>query len=265
MKQLRELLPSQDFDNQLVDYYASTTGYQSIIPSVMASDFRCPFCGCSRYVIRTEKDGKRLWICLDLCAASKLPRSDTPISAGSTEHRSVAWSQWCSIMKLGDKCHAIAFEGIQQVPAKVDFLIKFSKSPSGLVLMLGRSGAGKSYACLGLCELFTRNDPQATFITQAALMSHWLPSSRGDGLRDFLDRVETTPLLVVDDFGASDPSPGFLGYFMDLINTRMQWTTRGTVINTNLSFEKLARFCGEALIDRLRTAQQMIFDGESRR
>jgi DNA replication protein DnaC len=71
--------------------------------------------------------------------------------------------------------------------------------------------------------------------------------------------------LIVDDFGTNEPSDKFMGFFMDLINSRMQWEKRGTVITTNLDEKKLGQFCGDALSDRLNTGTLLIFEGKTRR
>jgi DNA replication protein DnaC len=70
---------------------------------------------------------------------------------------------------------------------------------------------------------------------------------------------------VIDDFGTAEMSPGFMSFFMDLINTRMQWSNRGTIITTNLNDTKFSEYCGEALADRINTGQLFEFKGKSKR
>ncbi len=92
-----------------------------------------------------------------------------------------------------------------------------------------------------------------------------------DGWKDFnkppvfLSSLKTCKLLVIDDFGTGDIPENFMTFFMDLINTRTQWTDRGTIITTNLDNKTLGIKCGEALANRLTTGQQFKFEGASRR
>jgi DNA replication protein DnaC len=127
--------------------------------------------------------------------------------------------------------------------------------------MQGSSGSGKTYASMGVCELFTRTQTSAIFTTQTKMLSNWL----ADEGMFYINRVEDTNLLVVDDFGTGEVTPGFMKFFLDLINTRMQWSTRGTIISTNLSDKDLADYCGSALNDRIKTGQKMLFNEKTRR
>ena len=58
---------------------------------------------------------------------------------------------------------------------------------------------------------------------------------------------------------------GFLSFFMELINSRIQWTNRGTVITTNLQNDQINALLGDALSDRILTGQIFEFEGPSRR
>ena len=70
---------------------------------------------------------------------------------------------------------------------------------------------------------------------------------------------------MIDDFGTGEIPEKFMTFFLDLINSRMQWRRKGTVITTNLPNDELAKVCSEALANRLRTAQYFIFNNDSRR
>ena len=70
---------------------------------------------------------------------------------------------------------------------------------------------------------------------------------------------------MIDDFATGEPNSKFLEFFMEVINTRIQWSNRGTVITTNLKTKEFNTYCGEALVDRITTGQKFIFVGESRR
>jgi DNA replication protein DnaC len=130
--------------------------------------------------------------------------------------------------------------------------------------MPGDKGTGKTYTSLAICEFYTRFRPHCVFITQERLMREWVDESTGTPSEIFKS-VEKCELLVVDDFGTSEPTPKFMSYFFNLIDTRIQWTNRGTVINTNLDNEKFSKICGEPLMDRLSMGQIIKFKGKSKR
>jgi DNA replication protein DnaC len=143
-------------------------------------------------------------------------------------------------------------------------MAKFCHKPSDLILMQGNPGSGKTYSAMGMCELFTRNSTSCIFVTQVKLWDKWLEVSSG-GDKHFIERIKSVNLLVIDDFGTAEVSPAFLKFFMEIINERLQWTDRGTVITTNLLNEKWGEFCGEALTDRISMGQLFTFEDSSRR
>lgn len=145
------------------------------------------------------------------------------------------------------------------------FLLKYAQKPSGIVIMQGKPGTGKTYGSLGVCEYFTRSQSSCVFVSQRELLRIWLSITRGEIQSNYLSSVENCLLLVIDDFGTSEPSPGFMSYFMELIDKRMQWKDKGTIITTNLDTKKLNVYCGDALNDRLGTGQFLIYEGKTRR
>ncbi len=131
--------------------------------------------------------------------------------------------------------------------------------------MQGPAGSGKTYSAMATCELFTRDDGSCLFFTQKQLADQWQANFNSDKPYLFREKIYSYALLVVDDFGTKDPTPGFLEFFMDVINTRMQWKRRGTIITTNLDDKNMAQFCGSSLSDRLNTGQKLIFTGKTKR
>jgi DNA replication protein DnaC len=166
---------------------------------------------------------------------------------------------------MGDSCHDVRFEKVNQSQGKVDYMRKFAETPRSIILMQGSKGLGKTYSAMAICELYTRTRNSAMFMTQKQMLDRWMETFKADKYDGFIDKVKTIEILVIDDFGTGELSKGFLSFFMDIINTRMQWTNRGTVITTNLDNSKIGGFCGDALTDRLNTGQKFEFSGESRR
>lgn len=232
---------------------------------IMSNEVTCPICGGNNgyavFIDPTISD-KRMWFCAEADCLSVVKRSRPSTTQTIPKgKRSIQWQVWCEINDLGDKVHDVSFEKVQQSSSKIDYLLKFSKTPNGIILMQGAAGCGKTYASMALCELFTRENPYAMFLTQNRMQEKWLGEERDR----FIEKIRKVNLLVVDDFGTGDVPPGFMKFFLDLIDTRLQWSNRGTVITTNLDDSNLISYCGEALNDRIKTGQKFEFKDKTRR
>lgn len=250
-------------EDRIVHCIHTHKGYKTLETPKMASEMECIFCGHKEgYTCKIDKD-TRSWICGRVCPSSKLPKFVSSTYIPPKPRRSLEWALFCENNGLGDLYHDVKFDLIDQNQGKLDFLKKFAKNCQGLLLMHGSAGTGKTYACLGLCELFTRTSEYAKFTTMRQLIDDW--SRSFDPSSNFVRDIKRVELLIIDDVGTGTPPDKFMEFFMDLINSRMQWKNRGTVITTNLTPEKLSEICGDALSDRFKTAQQFVFSGKSRR
>lgn len=250
---------------RLCHYYASSDGYQPLEEPAMSNQISCRFCGCEWGGTLMLEDKKRAWFCGRICEASKLVKSKSNAMVAPTSQRSLEWPLFCEINGIGDKYHDVCFENIRQSDEQIKYLREYAKKPNDLILMSGPSGLGKTYACLALCELYTRHSTSCMFFTQASLFEKWKQTANRDDISNFVSKSKETSLLIIDDFGTSELSPTFLAFCLDLVNSRMQWTNRGTVITTNLDSKKFNSMVGEAMSDRLNTGQILLFSGQSRR
>ncbi len=257
-----------EMESKLVHFIATSKGMIAIDPPRLSNEIQCEFCGSKEHytcLVTTIKDDfQRLWICGRVCSLSVLPRTLMATTTPPTPKRALLWPEFCEINGIGNLYHDVKFESINQSEAKIAYMLKFVAAPCGFILMQGTPGTGKTYAAMAMCELFTRKSRFCIFTTQKQMSNNWL-NAIGDHQNNYINSLTLTPLLVIDDFGTGEVNPKFLEFFMDLINTRMQWNNRGTVITTNLNAQKLASFCGDALSDRLNTGQQFEFKGETRR
>jgi hypothetical protein len=268
MKILDDLLKKEvkeEQEDKFIHFISSSEGYKPLeTPRWLSEIEGCPFCGSSKlFAWAVDKDHNAVF-CGRVCLASKLPMASTGRDIPAIPQRALEWAFFCEINGIGDQYHDVRFEKIQQNKGKLDYMLKFASSPKGIILMMGGPGTGKSYAALGICEYFTRSSLHCIFLTQKQLATHWV-HTQNDPLDNFLQRLISVPLLVIDDFATGEPNPKFLEFFMGIIDSRLQWKGRGTVITTNLDNKKLANFCGEALADRINTGQIMQFEGGSRR
>ena len=247
----------------LVHFVADIGSWRQLEEPVLSSEIACPVCEGSDhytpYVDPVAKDYRRVRICAKRNCEANVKRS-------SSEHKNIRpitrvqpWALFCEISGIGDIHYDVRFERIDQPEGKISYMLKFLKNPSGVLYMQGDPGTGKTYAAMGMCEYYTRKSKSCTFVTARQLFKKWLEV--GDGVPNILN----AELLVIDDFGTSEVSPAFMTFFMDLINSRLQWTNRGTVITTNLDDAKFSEFCGKPLADRIRTGQLFEFKGKSRR
>lgn len=249
-------------DPIICDHVMAPEGMMPVDPPILATEHKCQWCGTETHYcpfVDPNKSRSRLWLCSNVnCLTYKLTKSYNPSLESKKLHRAILWPLFCEFNGIGNLHHDVTFENVKQSEGKISFMLKFIAQPQGLILMQGNSGTGKTYAALGMCEMFTRKDSACIFTTQTKIEEKWQ-----DKLT--MSQLLNCKLLVIDDFGVAEMSKEFLKYFMDLMNTRLQWSDKGTVITTNLSKQKLVDYCGEALADRINTGQLFQFFGESRR
>lgn len=273
MKQLKHLLnkflPHQNPEGKLVHFMAQMSGWVELPIPAISTTLQCSHCESSaHYVVFADptKSDKKVWICANpVCLTLDQKNSFRNIKVAPQPQRAIVWALFAELNGIGDEYHDVLFENVNQSSGKIDYMRKFVQSPRGFIVMEGEKGTGKSYSAMAICELFTRTRTSAMFMTQRQMMTQWLETFKSDGCTHFIEKVTTKELLVIDDFGTCEISPGFMAFFMDLVNTRMQWKNRGTVLTTNLNDEKLSDYCGDALMDRLNTGQKFLFKGKTRR
>lgn len=265
--ELDKVKNSMKSDNKLVHFIATSLGYQPIDPPVFSEEITCQFCGCEfGYTpLMDTNDSRRAWMCGRVCSRSKLPNERVATKTPPIARRALEWPKFCEINGLGDVNYEVKFEDIEQSDGKIAYMLKFAATPRGILHMQGEPGTGKTYAALAMCELYTRKNTECIFTTQKQMSNNWLETFNRDRYSNYIERVTNCNLLVIDDFGTADIAPGFMAFFMDLINSRLQWTTRGTVITTNLQAKAFALYCGDALTDRINTGQLFEFKGKTRR
>lgn len=228
-------------------------------------EYKCEFCGGVQFNT-CMFEGKKIWQCSKIdCAVQTVLKLSIGTTTQPSFSKGLEWPLFCEMNGLGDLNYGIKFELIEQSLGKIDYLKKFVANPRGIIIMQGTKGSGKTYATLGACELYTRTSDTIIFLTQKQLNEKWFESIKSNCLNNFISKITNVPFLAIDDFGTGAMSSDFLTFFMDLINTRMQWSNRGTIITTNLKGADLTKYCGDALSDRLNTGQIFEFYESSRR
>lgn len=264
----RDSIPTQE-EPKLIDAIQDTFHLKYLEAPIMSTEAKCPICGGNvgqMCLIDPSVSGKRMWFCVESDCMALIKRS----TSNSTQimpktKRSIEWPLFCELNDLGDIYHDVSFEKVQQSSSKIECLLKFCRTPKGIILMQGTPGAGKTYAALGVCELFTRTNDYCLFYTGNRLIKDWVLLSKTEKASQFRDRIMGCNLLVIDDLATGEPTDKFMEFFMEIINVRTQWSNRGTIITTNLNDHDFSRICGKALADRIGTGQKFEFKDKSRR
>lgn len=264
---LESLAPSRP---TLCGYVSTPWGVTPMKEPKLSIEHSCEYCsGKGHYtpLVNPNDSDAKTWLCANPhCEVYKTTKGVVTTPNTTQRKRALEWPKFCEINGIGDLEHHVKFEDIDQSAAKVSYLLKFSVKPQGIILMRGDTGTGKSYCAMATCEIFTRKSTSAVFTTQKNLCYQWLEKFKNnDPLNNLIDKVTNYELLVIDDFGTGDIPPGFMGFFMDLLNTRMQWSNRGTIITTNLDSQTFDNYCGPALSDRILTGQIFEFKGKTKR
>ena len=263
----KDSLPPKS-EGKIVHKIAVLGGWKSLENPTMSTELCCTICGKTEHYtpIMYPPNHEKVWICANgLCESNMSVYQQTKGITPTPSGRAILWPKFCEINGIGNKQSDVKFESINQSQAKIDYMTKWIKSPADIIFMQGTTGTGKTYCSLAMCEYFTRKNMSCIFTTQKQMFNSWMETFKSDRVTGYINKIENVELLVVDDFGTGEISPAFMSFFMDLINTRMQWKNRGTVITTNLENDKFSEYCGEALADRITTGQNFKFEGESRR
>ena len=254
---------------KMVRYIAALGGWRRLPKDTLSSELSCPICegiACFTPIAYPERSNEKVWICAKLnCEAitqvlgSKA--TDTPTNA----RRAKEWAVWCQENDIPDLDRECTFQGISQSPADMLKIRNFMSGKKPFLILAGEPGTGKTYTSLGICEKFTQLSASCYFTTQKKMAADWGETFKANGSVNYIPKITNVSLLVIDDFGTGSATPTFLSFFMDLINSRMRWKNRKTIITSNLQPEALSDLCGDALLDRLRTGEMLLFDGPSRR
>lgn len=264
-KSLNKNILKKKQSQELVHFITTHGAWKELEPT-LSTELTCPDCGKSDFYVSviSELDARKVWICANAhCLTSTATTSENHQSIQAPMRRAILWPLFCEIMGIGDLNHEVQFEKVEQSKGKIAYAAQFAAKPCHILFMQGTPGSGKTYLALAICELFTRRSTSCFFTTQTKMASDWVESF--DSHSGYTNKVTNVDLLVVDDFGMSDASPAFMKFFLDLVNSRMQWSMRGTVITTNLTQPTFNKFCGSALSDRIASGQKFVFDEETRR
>lgn len=260
---------AQEQNGKFVSFQCVLGGWRALPEPVLSTDLCCAICGGLGHIAPfadEKQDDRRIWICLKIdCESNKRRSHGKSTSISDESKREIPWPEFCEKNCIGDLHYDVRYEKINQSPEVMRQIADFVLNTEKIILMQGTPGTGKTYAALGICEKITRKTTSCIFTTQRKMYEDSLKLFTLNEPVSYKYKCEVVQLLVVDDFGTSEITPGFFSFFMDVINSRIQWRNRGTIISTNLPDVKLLEYCGEALFDRLKQSKKFVFKGSSRR
>ncbi|MFC2006191.1 ATP-binding protein [Chloroflexota bacterium] len=127
----------------------------------------------------------------------------------------------------------------------------FAESPDGWVVFQGDNGCGKTHLAAAIVNYRYQNRKPALFIVVPDFLDHlrstFSPESKISYDR-FFESVKSTPLLVLDDFGAQATTPWAQEKLYQVINHRYN-AQLPTVITTNWSLEEIENRISSRLSD----------------
>lgn len=254
---------------KMVNQIAVIGGWRKLDKPTLSTELKCLICeGTNHYnpLIDPELGSERVWICGNgHCAVNDKKNSIKATTIQVKPQRAILWPLFCEISGLGDRYHNVSYENIKQSEKTKNALSSFLTGDHPFLILFGQKGIGKTYSSLGLCELKTRTSDSCIFTTHRKMLDDWTNTFKEERPSGYIKKLEQTELLVVDDFGTAEASSKFMSFFMDLMNTRMQWKKRKTIITTNLDDPQFIKVCGDSLVDRFRTGININYSGESRR
>ncbi|MFC2011042.1 ATP-binding protein [Chloroflexota bacterium] len=127
----------------------------------------------------------------------------------------------------------------------------FAKSPDGWLVLLGVNGCGKTHLAAAIVNYRYQIKKPALFIVVPDFLDHlrstFSPDSKISYDR-FFESVRSTPVLILDDFGAQTTTPWAQEKLYQVINHRYN-ARLGTVITTNCSLEEIDSRISSRLAD----------------
>lgn len=130
------------------------------------------------------------------------------------------------------------------------------KDGAGLIL---RGGVGTGKTTLSVCIMreALKQDVRAYFLSLPSLASGLLSRKDAEERSKFNHKINTVPLLVIDDLGAETEQRWVVNRIEELINER---TNRSlpTIVTTNLRNEELTERYTRRTLDRIRSFCEVI-------
>lgn len=165
-----------------------------------------------------------------------------------------------------DYYRGIVIDGVDcysRMSKNLDFCLKYAQTfsrGSKSVLMLGKTGVGKTHLSMAIAKEITQNGFNAVYGSVVNLLrsiekEHF---GRAEGENDTLETLCSCDLLILDDLGAEHHTAFYESTLYNIINTRIN-TGVPTIISANLSLEELYGAYNERIISRIAGYYEVLY------
>lgn len=129
--------------------------------------------------------------------------------------------------------------------------LDFAKSPEDWLVFMGDTGCGKTHLAAAIVNHRYQNKQPALFVVVPEFLDHLRSTFNPESKVSYdhlFERVKTSPLLVLDDFGEQSTTPWAREKLYQLINYRYN-ARLATVITTRCSLEEIESSISSRLSD----------------
>ncbi len=130
-------------------------------------------------------------------------------------------------------------------------VLEFAREPEGWIVLQGATGCGKTHLAAAVVNYRYQAGKPALFVVVPEFLDHLRSTFSPDSKISYdqlFERVKTTPLLVLDDFGEHTTTPWAQEKLYQVINYRYN-AKLPTVITTCRSLEEIERRFSSRFVD----------------
>jgi len=131
--------------------------------------------------------------------------------------------------------------------ANNDNLFRMKKSS---IVLVGGVGSGKTHLAAAIANNLIDRGIPVLFSTFSDHLEHIREEYDHTGKKEYLAKMKTVPMLVLDDVGKERKTEWTQNILFDVINYRYEHLLP-VIITTNFSYDDLANYIGDAVFSRL--------------
>ena len=187
----------------------------------------------------TDKD-----FCL-VCVIQQKPSQEHPDSLQLELLRNMTFDNFdCKRLEL-------SLEQRQNLRQAFQLAVEFAQSPEGWLVFQGINGCGKTHLAASIANYQLAQEKPVFFVVVPDLLDHlrstFSPESK-ISYDEFFEKIKTSPLLILDDFGEQTATPWAQEKLYQLINYRYN-AKLPTVITTCFSLEEIELRVSSRMVD----------------
>ena len=145
----------------------------------------------------------------------------------------------------------LSLEQRQNLRQAFQLATEFARSPEGWLVFQGVNGCGKTHLAAAIANYRLAQGEPVFFVVVPDLLDHlrstFSPESKMS-YDEFFEKIETSPVLVLDDFGEQAATPWAQEKLYQLINFRYN-ARLPTVVTTCLSLDEIETRISSRMVD----------------